>query len=283
MCCNGADVIIEPMNRKSLTQVRQRIGQHPVQFMLRQLYRLIIVYPWVLGVGAVHWIRRAGALKKKSDEVARCVIMTSIILPGTDKQVSHGSPRTVFSPEERSRQTMETIRSIRARLPGARIVLVEGGLHSDASMPLAEAVDEYLYVGDRSIVRWACDSSNKSMGEAVMLITALARMVTRAQYYFKISGRYILSDRFNISAWKGTGFSFLQIKHHYISTRLYGFSAGMLPLWRRALWQGIALHIIDYPIEYTLTQYIPKRYITLLSVIGVSGIGGSSTAEVIQE
>jgi hypothetical protein len=161
-------------------------------------------------------------------------------------------------------------------------VQVEGGLKSTLPFGLEQQPDLFLYVGDQKLVRLACDSKNKSLGEAMILLAAIKKLPWQAEYYFKISGRYYLNDRFNIAMWRHPMFMFYAIREDFLSTRLYGFYKNFFPLWRLALIRGLPLACIDYAIENTLSKFIPKKDIYKLTYLGVSGASGSSD-DVIEE
>lgn len=257
-----------------------RFTQHPLRFCVRQLYRIGVVWPFVALMNVLQ--RLSPERSYTAGDAPYCFFITSIIYPSHKKQVSYGAPRSLFSPEERATQTAATIASIRSRVPGAMIVLVEGGLREDIPTSLKEAVDQYVYVGGRSLVRRACDSTNKSLGEAMMLLCALRQGTYRAAYYFKMSGRYVLNDDFSLPAWGQSGFSFLCLNAEYYSTRLYGFDAYHFTPWKYSLLKGLPLFFLDYPIENTMSKFIPQKKVHSLAQLGLSGIGASSHDTIIE-
>lgn len=266
-----------------LEKIRQKTAvarQNPLAFIGRQLYRLFLILPFQLVVTPLVLLatRRQPVGQTKAEF---CFIITSVIY-SKEGIIQYNSPRTIFTPEQRAKQTVQTVESIRTYAPGAKIILVESGLKKDLPFGLATLVDQYIYVGDDRLVRWGCDSSYKSLGEIMMLLRAFGRFAFSANFYFKISGRYYLNEEFDLNKWKSGQFVFQFIKENYICTRLYGLRSDVVPLWKKTLINGIFLTRIGYPIENILADYIPKKYVERIGRLGVMGIGGSSN-EIIRD
>src|SRR3989344_7875980 len=97
---------------------------NPVSFLLRQVYRVFFVWPFqlVVMIGSLFDQNKQSAGKEM---VEYCFIITSVIYPKPGKQVQYNGIRSIFSPEERAEQTLRTVESIRLKVPGAKIILVE--------------------------------------------------------------------------------------------------------------------------------------------------------------
>jgi hypothetical protein len=267
--------IIEKIKAKTATA-----RENPLAFIGRQLYRVFLIYPFQLIVTPIvlFFMRNKPNGQTKAE---RCFIITSVIYT-KEGIIQYNSPRTIFTPEKRAEQTVQTVQSIRQYAPGAKIILVESGMKEDLPFDLAKIVDQYIYVGNDRLVRWGCDSIYKSLGEIMMLLRALGRFTIQADFYFKISGRYYLNEEFDLSKWNQGDFVFQFIKENYICTRLYGFRATALNRWKKTLLNGILLTRIGYPIENILADYVPKKYVQRIIRLGVMGIGGSSN-EIIRD
>ena len=136
-------------------------------------------------------------------------IITSVIY-FPDKKLSYTDTRSAFTPEQRIVQTMETIKSIRSKLPLASIVLIEMGRQKNIDSSLINAVDKYIYNGNNLFVQWAAGSKYKGLGEAAGLLFASKKIEQiNSDIFFKISGRYFLNDGFNINYWQGNHFFFI--------------------------------------------------------------------------
>ena len=259
----------------------QNFLKNPILFILRQLYRIFVIFPF-------NAILSLASLFDSSDKIedyqqsSFCFLITSVIYPKPGKQLQYNAPRSVFSPEDRAKQTLQTVESIYAKVPGAKVVLIESGLQENLPYDLPNKVDQYIYVGNKKLVRLSCDSKQKSLGEIMMIYYALKKLKFRADLYFKMSGRYFLNDEFNLDNWKEGPFTIQYIKEDYICTRLYGFRKEVFGVWKRALLKGIPLTAIAYPIENTLAKFIPRKLVRRLNRLGVSGIGASSN-EIIKD
>lgn len=254
--------------------------KNPASFLIRQIYRIVFILPFEFIVSAVFMFPRH---KMPSDKQPSsfCFLVTSVIYPIPGKKVTYGSARSVFGPDDRAKQTLRTIESIRAKAPGATVVLIEAGLKGDLPFDLQNKADQYLYLGDKKLVRLACDSRFKSLGETTMLLYAAKFLKKDVDFYFKISGRYFLDDDFDINAWREGQFILYFLQDDYISTRLYGFRKEMMGQWKRALIKGLPFSLIGYAIEHTLAKFIPKKYVRRINKMGVAGI--SATNDLMKE
>ncbi len=250
--------------------------KNPIFFLLRQIYRIIIVIPFEALVTLV-WLFVPKKKLNLNEPKSFCFLVTSVIYPKLDKKITYGSVRSVFDPEERAKQTLKTIESIRDKVPQAKIILIEAGLKRDLPFALNDKVDNFIYIGDKRTVRWACDSRFKSLGEAAMLLYVAETFKEKVDFYFKISGRYFLNENFNINEWRQGQFLFYfrPDLEEYISTRLYGFRNEMKMEWKLALIKGVPLSLIGYAIENTLVKFVPRKYIARVNRLGVTGVGAS--------
>lgn len=246
---------------------------HPVQsialFALRQIYRLFVVLPYLAVVYSIELFLTVFAQRSTSSDGV-VFLITSVIFP-KQKELSYAAVRSVYSPEERARQTLETIRSIRGKVPSAKIILIESGLQENLPFNLAEQADCYIYVGNNFFVRRACDSKFKSLGEAIMLLSALKKVSYNPRLFFKISGRYFLDENFSLDVWQTEWFKFFYIRSRYVSTRLYSFGGRMFSTWKFALVKGLPLFLLDYPVEHVLPRFVPVKYISMVEKAGVAG------------
>ncbi|MBP2655655.1 MAG: hypothetical protein H6Q73_3224 [Firmicutes bacterium] len=200
-------------------------------------------------------------------------IITSVIYY-TNAPLCYTDIRSIFCPEERAKQTVWTIESIRARFSKAKILLIESGLNNELPCNIANLVDCYLYNGTDTAVRAAVDSKFKGLGEAISLIqTAPYLIYETTPFVMKLSGRYFLSEDFNFNNWNLQKFNAL-ICEGAISTRLYGFSQNEYPMWLNALKQAIPLLVAGVSIEDALYQNIAKDKFNSLKKLGVSGLVG---------
>lgn len=216
---------------------------------------------------AAKWVREEGV----SENI--CFIVSSVIY-FAPQPLSYVKTRSVFTPEERAAQTLETFSSIRARLPNAKIVLVEAGNRPDLPLELAKHADYYFYVGSNPLVRLACNSPYKGLGEIAALLAAASRIKELGDFFFKISGRYCLTDNFDADVWNPDCFNVFKYgeNNKHMSTKLYGFPKTYFALWRSALIKtAFFMFGQRKEIEHFLPKFLPKEHLHLLSQLGVGG------------
>jgi hypothetical protein len=201
--------------------------------------------------------------------VEKRFIITSLV-NYLSEPLSYTQVRSVFSPEERACQTVYTISSIREKIPAAKIMLLEMGLKKKLPHNIGNIVDDYLYLGEIELVRQACDSPFKGFGEAVGLIHAKRYLPSEQVFYFKISGRYFLTEHFCVDEWNLQKFN-VRNNGTDISTRLYGFPCVFFELYFHALTQSLPLLLENQCIEHVLPNFIPERAIHSLEHLGVGG------------
>jgi hypothetical protein len=221
-------------------------------------------------------------LKKPYDNPILFII-TSVIFY-TTAPLCYTNIRSVFSPEERAKQTVQTIESIRCRFSNAKILLIESGLESELPFNITNLVDSYIYNGNDLAVRAAIDSKFKGLGEAISLIQTAPYLTSEPMPFFmKLSGRYFLSEDFNFNNWDLQKFNALICEGtNVISTRLYGFSQIEYPMWLNALKHSIPLLLAGFSIEDALYQNIANDKFNQLKKLGVSGLVGVD-ASIIKE
>jgi len=101
------------------------------------------------------------------------------------------APGSVYTPDERYKQTLYTIQSIRNKIPEAQIIILE--------------VSDIMYFGDVETFKISADVAHlhKSTGEAIILTEFIESDRFREivstyeiKRIFKLSGRYFLNDNF---------------------------------------------------------------------------------------
>lgn len=197
------------------------------------------------------------------------------------KPLSYSSRRSFYSTEERAKQTLHTITSIKTKCPGAFIILLENGKNNKYLSKLANQVNEYVYLGDSWLNILARNSKWKGLGEAMMLITAKKFFKNKGQFFFKLSGRYYLNKNFNFRDWDFNKFNFLY-KDGVYSTRLYGFPSRYLNYWHYSLLKSIPHLILGRSIENALRKVIDKSRINYMNNLGVEGKIGTDWNYIIE-
>ena len=118
--------------------------------------------------------RSCNAEKKQMPELTRTFIITSVIY-FSQKRLSKSTPRSVFTPEERAIQTLKTVHSIREKVPGAFIILLEMGKNKNIADELIRMVDKCVFIGNKVFVKWAVNGRFRGLGEAIGLIVGKER------------------------------------------------------------------------------------------------------------
>ena len=177
---------------------------------------------------------------------------------------------------------MKTITSIREKIPNAKVYLFEQGISNDFANQFETLVDKYFYIGDKRLVRFATNSIYKGLGEAIGLLTASTYIPHNSIRIIKISGRYFLNSKFNLEEWQNNKFIF-KFYGSSLSTRLYGISGQLIKVWKLSLILSIPLLLLNISIERTMPIFIPKKLITKIQTLGVSGFAAVSHSNELQE
>lgn len=111
-----------------------------------------------------------------------------------------------YDPQTRFYETIETIKSIKSYADDSMIILIDNSLvrlSNDLEELIQKMVDYYLYIGDRKLCIEINKSGVRSAGEAYIILVAfdLIKNFIKCDIdrIFKMSGRYKLIDKFNLS------------------------------------------------------------------------------------
>ena len=142
-------------------------------------------------------------------------LISSVIQTGSNAW-SYTNIRSVFTPQERFEQTLQTISSIRALKDGSRIIVCEcSPLDETMEQILREKSDIYLNCYHNTEIQEACIHTNKKgYGELLQTKYALEYLDTHHITFkrlFKISGRYWLTSAFDTSRFSTTEYTFNEI------------------------------------------------------------------------
>lgn len=128
------------------------------------------------------------------------VLITSIIFtPNTP--LSYISNRSIYTSTERFEQTKKTFKTIREKIPNCKIFLVEcSNLTEEQNDYFLKKSDYFLNLIDNNEKKQNIYSISKALGEGTMTISAIEYIQKNNivfDNFFKISGRYWLSENFN--------------------------------------------------------------------------------------
>jgi hypothetical protein len=153
------------------------------------------------------------------------VLITSIIKPPM-LPLSYISTRSVYTFQERFEQTKLTIQSVKNKIPNCKIFLVEcSNLTDDENTYFLENVDLFLNLNNHELSS-NMHSASKSLCEGTMTICAINYLISNNINYdnlIKISGRYYLSESFNINNFNNNDIVIKQIDNNInnVFTGLY--------------------------------------------------------------
>lgn len=172
---------------------------------------------------------------------------------------------TIYSPAERYDQTLETIQCIRTNVPFARIVVLEGS----AQKVCFETADDTIHFPVHRL--------EKSVGEATLLLNFLENhtdIIDRSSIIVKISGRYTLTDRFDIRRFSRSKLSINRKIEHWSRNDDKTYSLTMLfafpPCVRDVMIQRLRyVQMKGYGIEESITYGFHD--FKNLEVLGVRG------------
>ena len=160
------------------------------------------------------------------------VLITSVINTGK-LAWSYIETRSTYSAEERYNQSLQTIYSIRKYLPCAKILFVEcSDIPNEYVATLTSKVEYFINQYNISEAREAClETNKKGFGEAIQTKLAIEYIIQKNltfDRFFKISGRYFLTDNFVSDKYRNDVYTFkkrAETGNHIIaiSTVVYSF------------------------------------------------------------
>jgi glycosyltransferase involved in cell wall biosynthesis len=281
------DKLVEIRNSNFELQTAPKLGYSPQQ---TQLYKQDFYQSGYLN------ITKEPQMKKN------IVLITSAI------HTNYG----IYSTTERIQQTLRTIKSVHNYMPNPVIILIDNSkisIQNDTSAELEELVDSVAYYIDNSddpdIQHFHNNVQNYDIGKNVMeslgLLKTLQYISTDAELMgevlaasriFKISGRYELTEKFDIDAFdneqtidryvfKKAVPSWISEEDtrvdHQLYTRLWSFSPSLfsttIDLYQQIIQNMFTLinqgKYID--IEHSMAKFIPKDKLIELDTLGLIG------------
>lgn len=206
-------------------------------------------------------------------------IITSVINTGNIPW-SYCSVRSAFSVEDRFKQTLHTIQSIRDRKDHSAIMLVECSyLSQEMEEILMKSVDYYIQCYKNDDIRLACINNGlKGYGEAMKTLAAVQYINLNQisfQRIFKISGRYYLDSFFSKDSYSLDQYSFKLYNNVNGSTVLYSVPYCLIEDFEHSLKSIITIYQKNGARGYeTLLPIMcnPKKLVDTLGVCGYVAI-----------
>ena len=152
------------------------------------------------------------------------VIINSKIIV-SDKPLSYSTSRSIYTPDERFEQTIESIASVRNSLPEAKLLLLDNSiLESRWKRELENTVDFFINPFDDNELKFDTDyHPTKAVGELAQLIRIFEFLKSFRQNWsriYKLTGRYRLNDDFDSTIHKD-GMNIVRIHDLLLRHRLF--------------------------------------------------------------
>ena len=234
--------------------------------------------------------------------------MKNIVLLTSALYTNYG----IYKSAERIQQTLDTAKSAKKYIPGAVIILVDNSktdVQNDTSAEFEELIDLVDYYIDNSddedIKYFHNNVANYDIGknamEAMGLHKALTyinsdedikKVITNADRIFKLSGRYQVTDKFDIAKFSNDNtkdkFVFKRAQPSWINpqdtgvntllqTRLWSFTPGLMEetmdIYKKIIENMIRMFNENKYIdnEHSMSKYIPKDRLVELDTVGLVG------------
>lgn len=218
----------------------------------------------------------------------------------------------IYTPEQRIQQTLETARSARKYIPDAVIILIDNSkvdVQNDNSAEFEELLDTVDYYidnsGDADIQHFHTHVTNYDVGKNAMECLGMFKAMTymmsdpeiigkiqNSNRVFKLSGRYVITDKFDISKFdnESTAGKYVFKKRqpswipeadtgvdHLLQTRLWSFPpelfADTVNLFQQIINNMFATFnqqkYID--VEHSMAKFLPKDRLVELDTVGLQG------------
>ena len=218
----------------------------------------------------------------------------------------------IYNPQERILQTLATAKSAREKIPNATLILVDNSkvdVQNDTSAEfeeLLDTVDYYIDNSDDTDIKYFHENiSNYDIGKNSMEVLGLFKTlayiandqemldkVTASDRIFKLSGRYIINDKFDITkfdnaetkdkyVFKTRMPSWIQQDQtgvdHLLQTRLWSFTPSLFKDTVQ-LFDTIIKNMFEtynknqyIDVEHSMAKFIPKDKLVEVDVVGLSG------------
>lgn len=215
-------------------------------------------------------------------------LVSSIIHP---PEIPTGTlPRSTFSDDERLEQTIETCKSIRKKFKDPNILLLElSELTSEEIDRLSPYTTKIILYHNHPLTEQYSSRSNRSAGE-LFSVREIVKLLNEnsCSMLYKLSGRYVLSQAFNIENYSKTEMTFRKgafglrptrkvtktsrLIDNYYYTVFYSVPNNLIRKFRESLeksWEK--LNKDDQDIEHLLFQTIDKEYVKTIPQLGCCG------------
>ena len=234
--------------------------------------------------------------------------MKNIVLLTSALYTNYG----IYNPQDRIKQTLDTAKSAKKYIPGAVVILIDNSKvdvqneDSPEFNELLDIVDWYIDNSDDADIQYFHNNvQNYDIGknamEAIGLMKALTylsgneellEVIKDAGRIFKLSGRYQVTDKFDITAFDNENtkdkYVFKKAQPSWINpadtgvntllqTRLWSFTPGLftstIDMYKNIIENMVSMFnngkYIDN--EHSMSKFIPKDKLVELEIVGLVG------------
>ena len=210
-------------------------------------------------------------------------LVTSAIKPVVNK---------FYTPEQRFQQTIDTLTSIRMRVPEAIIVLSEASFYpltDDEKIKLQQLCHAFIDFSNHQEIRQLSGSDMKSAAESALLFFSILELkrqpfMSSVKRIFKISGRSTLDDSFDISEYDNLFGKYVFKERiptwmpnvnpgaeNLLITRMYSFCASLVDNYLQVLKNNYPL-LQHMDTEHAHFVNIPKKYLVEFDKVHCTGL-----------
>lgn len=205
------------------------------------------------------------------------VLITSIIKT-PNKPLSYTEIRSYYTPEERFEQTKKTIHTVKEKIPNSKIMIVECSELEDVYLDyFTKNSDYFINLIHDDECKESCHSIYKALGEGTMTMKAIEYIKEyHIEYdnFFKISGRYVLTDAFDYTIYDNMYhvIRYNDTTRDNVNTALYKLKHDIVFDFYIFLKKNrdLMIHCIGY--EYLFSKFIHQyQNIKIVDRLGVGG------------
>jgi hypothetical protein len=207
-------------------------------------------------------------------------LVTSIInIPNLP--FSYTNIRSIYNMDERFEQTKKTLKSIKEKIPNSKILFIEySELTENMTLFLKETCDYFINLYEDATIKNNIFGLSKALGEGTLTLKAIEYIEKNNivfKNFFKISGRYFISDNFYYEKYNNNKIVVQKIDNdkNNISTFLYKLDYESVFIFKKHLIDNHdkMLKCIGYEVLFAdfINQNYNKEKIKYIEVLGVNG------------